>query len=136
MIDLHAIRASDLMSPELVGIPPSATLQQAAELMSERRIHCLLVDLDAPGRGLGIIAGKDIVQLLGEVEPRALEEIAVSDVMSCPAVSVPHDLCIRDCINLMLMSGVRRVVVLRDSDPIGLLSYTDVMDAIAGNRTV
>ncbi len=134
MIDLYTINAKDLMSADLIGISPEATLQQAAEMMSDEHIHCLIVTVDEPGRGLGIITAKDIIQLLGEVDPRMLEEIQVSDVTSRPAVSVPHDLCVRDCINLMLMTGVRRLIVLEQSNPVGLLSHTDVIAAIADQR--
>ena len=134
MIDLHATTASDLMSRELVLIDSSASLQRAAEQMSEMGIQSLLIDLEQPGRGLGIVTTKDIVQLLGNMEPRYLEEGTVADVMSCPAISVPHDMCVFDCVNLMLMSGVRRVVVLNGSVPVGLLSYTDVLHAAAGRE--
>lgn len=136
MIDLYRIRAEQLMTRAIVFAEPSDTLQQAAELMAKHRIHCLLIDLKAPGRGLGIITGKDIVQLFTEMEPRELGEVVVSDVMSLPTVSVPPDLCVRDCVSLMVNSGVRRVVVVDGTEPIGLFSYTDVMDAIAGLRDV
>lgn len=136
MIDLRTTSAGQLMSPELVSIDVDAPLQSAAEMMSERRIRCLIVDLEEPGRSRGIITAKDIVQLLGSIDPRALEEVAVRDVMTCPAISVQRDLCILDCVNLMLMSGVRRVVVLEGSTPVGVLSYIDVLDAVAGNRAV
>lgn len=132
MIDLYQARARDLMSANLIGISPGASLQEAAEMMSERSIHCLIVALNEPGRGLGIVTAKDIIQLLGEVEPRMLEEIRISDVATHPAVSVPEDLCVQDCINLMLMTGVRRLIVLRQSTPVGLLSHTDVIRAVAG----
>ena len=131
MIDMYAVTAADLMSTELVGIAADATLASAAEKMSENRMHCLIIPLDQPGRGLGVITGKDIIRLLPEVDLLALAEIRVSDVMSCPAVSVPPDLCVHDCVSLMLATGVRRVIVQHGADPVGILSFTDVMDLIA-----
>ncbi len=133
MIDVLALSASDLMSTGLVDISPNASLREAAVKLSRNRVHCLLVTREDPRRGLGIITGKDIVQVLGEGTSSVLEEILVHEVMSRPAVTVQQELCILDCIGLMLMSGVRSVFVLDGTEPVGLLSYTDVTDAVAGN---
>ncbi|MFQ5558267.1 MAG: cyclic nucleotide-binding/CBS domain-containing protein [Acidimicrobiales bacterium] len=132
MIDLITTTAADLMSADPVGVSPEASLREAAEIMSRNRIHCLLVDREDPRRGVGIITGKDIVQLLGEGDPSVLEEISVHDVMSRPAVTVPLEMCVLDCVNLMLMTGVRTVFVLDGSEPAGLLSFTDVLEFVVG----
>ncbi len=131
MIDLHEVRARDLMSPSLVDISARASLHEAARLMSERSIHGLVVLPTEPSRGLGIITSKDVVQLLADGDTSVLPTIEVGDVMSCPAVGVQGDLCIADCVKLMLMAGVRRVVVMDGGEAIGLLSNTDVVAAVA-----
>ena len=98
--------------------------------MNERRIHCLVVSDLGPGRGLGVVTCKDVVQLLGEVDVDTLRQLTVAEVMSCPAITVPVDLCISDCIRLMRMAGVRTVPVIEGAEPVGVLSFTDVMGAI------
>jgi CBS domain-containing protein len=129
-MSVKLLTATQLMTPQPVSIAPSESLAAAARLMLERGIHCLLV-LGPAGRLPGILTSKDIVLVLCDGEPELLEELSVADAMTTPAICVQHDLVIGDCIRLMRMSGVRSVPVLRGLDPIGMLSFTDVLRAAA-----
>jgi CBS domain-containing protein len=46
--------------------------------------------------------------------------------MTRPAICVPAQTNLRDCINLMRMSSVRRLPVLDGTSVIGVLSSTDI----------
>jgi CBS domain-containing protein len=52
----------DAMTPELITVPPDATLAQVARLMVERHIHRLLVTTGK--QLLGLISSTDLVQLI------------------------------------------------------------------------
>ncbi|MBM3973306.1 MAG: CBS domain-containing protein [Planctomycetes bacterium] len=78
-------------------------------------------DTDLPG----IVTSKDIVNLLGTHDAALLDELRVGDVMTRPAICVPAQTNLRDCINLMRMSRVRRLPVLDGAEVIGVLSSTD-----------
>lgn len=120
--------AEQLMSPQPVVVDPGQSLRAAARLMLERGIHCLLVPGEQ-GRMPGIITSKDIVLVLCEGEAELLDQLSVADAMTTPAISVQHDFAIGDCIRLMRMSGVRSVPVLNGLEPVGILSFTDVLEA-------
>jgi CBS domain-containing protein len=62
-------------------------------------------------------------------EPELLDQLKVADAMTTPAICVQHDFQVRDCIRLMRMSGVRSVPVLKGLEPVGILSFTDVLRA-------
>lgn len=47
-------------------------------------------------------------------------------------LSVQDATQITDCLRLMRMCGVRSVPVLRGTVPVGILSFTDVLCAVAG----
>lgn len=119
----------ELMSRDIITIAPGETLRAAAVLMSKHRIHCLLVLPEEPRRAVGIIAGKDIVQVLCDAEPAMLDQLVVSDAMSTPAISVQKDFLVGDAIKLMRISGVRSAPVLEGIALVGLLSFTDVLRA-------
>jgi CBS domain-containing protein len=119
----------ELMSRELITIAASETLRSAAALMHAHHIHCLLVKPDAPRVAVGIITGKDIVQVLCEAEPALLDQLTVADAMSTPAVSVQKEFLVGDAIKLMRGSGVRSVPVLDGVQLVGLLSFSDVLRA-------
>lgn len=119
----------ELMSRDLITIAASETLRAAAALMQAHHIHCLLVKPETPRAAVGIITGKDIVQVLCEAEPTLLDQLTVSDAMSTPAVSVQKDFLVGDAIKLMRGSGVRSVPVLDGVQLVGLLSFSDVLRA-------
>lgn len=125
------LTARDLMSTNLEVCDPDQTVMEALKRMHELRIHCLLVPAPGPGRSMGIISAKDIVQLLGDAEPEILEELVVREIMTSPVVSLPEHLAVVDCINLMRMTGIRTAPIMNGSELVGLLSFSDVLRWIA-----
>ena len=130
-MNLDALRASDLMSTKVATAEPHESLRLAVRRMAEHRIHCLLVSPTTPGHGIGILTGKDCIQVVADAGPNGLDELCVEDAMTRPAISVPADLCIADCLRLMRMAGVRTAPVLDGPKRVGILSFTDVLDRIA-----
>ena len=119
----------ELMSHDIVTISPHETLRTAAALMNQHHIHCLLVRPERARGAVGIVTGKDIVQVLCDSEPQLLDELHVADVMSTPAISVQKEFAVGDAIKLMRASGVRSAPVLEGVTLVGLLSFTDVLRA-------
>jgi predicted transcriptional regulator len=130
-MNVKSLTAAHLMNKDLATISPAETLRVAARRMAEQRLHCLLIPASEPNRCMGIITAKDIVQILCESETQVLDQLRVADAMTVPAISVQKDFAIIDCVRFMRMSGVRRVLVLDGVKPVGLLSFTDVLRAVA-----
>jgi len=129
-MSLKRLTAAQLMTETPIMIEPGETLRSAARLMTEKHLHCLLVPVE-PGRVVGVITSKDIIQVLCEGEVEMLDQLRVSDVMTAPALCVQDELLIDDCLRLMRMSGVRSVPVVRGLTPVGVLSFTDVLRAVS-----
>jgi CBS domain-containing protein len=60
--DWPALLVRDVMTAPAVTIRGSASLKQAAQLMTERGVHRLVVVGDDPGVALGVIADSDLVR--------------------------------------------------------------------------
>ena len=129
-MSLKHLTAGKLMTEGPITIDPAETLRSAARLMSEKHLHCLLVPAE-PGRVVGVITSKDIIQVLCEGEPELLDQLQVKDAMTAPALCVQEELLIDDCLRLMRMSGVRSVPVVRGLTPVGILSFSDVLRAVS-----
>ena len=127
-MSLKRLTAAQLMTDAPIMVDPNESLRSAARLMTEKHLHCLLVPAE-PGRVVGVITSKDIIQVLCEGEVEMLDQLRVSDVMTAPALCVQEELVIEDCLRLMRMSGVRSVPVVRGLTPVGILSFTDVLRA-------
>ena len=60
----------------------------------------------------------------------ALDDLCVEDAMTRPAVTVPAELCIHDCLRLMRLAGVRTAPVLDRGELVGILTFTDVLNSL------
>lgn len=125
-LDLRQLRAGEVMNPTIHWATAHENLRAAARRMQEQRIRALLVSGAHPGDLPGILTSKDIVNLLGSQDPAVLAELTVADVMTRPAICVPRQTNLVDCINLMRMTGVRRMPVLDGATVVGILSTSDV----------
>lgn len=125
-IDLHQLRARDVMNKEVQWTSATENLRAAGERMAAHGIRALLVAGPDPSDLPGIVTSKDIVNLLGAQDPAVLAELQVGDVMTRPAICVPAQTNLRDCINLMRMGGIRRMPVLDGTKVIGVLSTSDI----------
>lgn len=130
-MNLDTVCARDWMTPKVVLAEPHETLRTAIARMGEHRIHGLLVKPASPSRGLAILTGKDCIRVVCDAGETALDELCVEDAMTRPAVTVPAELCIQDCIRLMRMAGVRTAPVVDRGELVGILSFTDVLKRLA-----
>lgn len=124
--ELHKLRARDLMKTEIQWASANDNLRTAGEHMAQHGLRALLVRGDDPADLPGIITNKDIVNLLGSHDPAVLDQLRVGDVMTRPAICVAPQANVRDCINLMRMSGIRRMPVVEGTSVVGVISTSDI----------
>ena len=127
-MNIKQLVAADLMTRNPLSIAQTASLREAAVVLCREKLHCLLVPVET-GHCVGVITSKDIVQILSEGEVALLDQLHVSDAMTTPAITVQEIFKVVDCLRLMRMNGVRSVPVLRGLEPVGVLSFTDVLNA-------
>lgn len=61
---------------------------------------------------------------------RPLKGLKVRDLMSAPLITVSPDTTIRQCSIIMLDANIRRAVVMQDGRPVGIVSDTDIFQAV------
>lgn len=125
------------MHEGIVSCAPDATLGEVARLMTERRVHCIVVFVPegegASGEHVwGIVSDLDLVAAVdGDVEARTAGETAAS-----PVVTAAPDLPLDRAAQLMREYSTSHLVV---ADPVsgapkGIISTLDVAAAVAGGR--
>ncbi|MCA8974992.1 MAG: CBS domain-containing protein [Planctomycetes bacterium] len=124
--DLKTLKAIEVMNDSVQWAKPQENLRAAAERMAGHGIRALLVAGAEPTDLPGILTSKDIVNLICSHDVSVLDQLHVEDATTRPAVCVPGTANLLDCINLMRMSGVRRLPVLDGTAVIGVLSLSDV----------
>ncbi len=128
--DLRQLRAGDVMSRTIQWATQQENLRVAARRMANHGIRALLVSSEDPSDLPGILTSKDIVNVLASQAISVLDDLKVGDVMTRPAICVPQQTNVLDCLNLMRMSGVRRMPVLDGTAVVGVISSSDVFDRV------
>jgi CBS domain-containing protein len=154
MPDTDQMTAADVMTRDVVTLPPDATLRQAARLMTKHGISA--VPVLKGGVVVGIVSETDLIspaaaatpqkdwwlhQLAGEVElaPEYMAALrdagrSVGQIMQPDPVWVPETASLRDVAAYMAKEGVRRVLVLREGALVGIVSRRDLVRAFAAGR--
>ncbi len=121
--------AKDLMTTEVVMIDGSATVREAIDLMKSEGVRCLIVDRRGPEDAYGIVTQRDIVYEV-VAWSRDPEQIRVHEIMTKPLVVINKDLDMRHVARLMANVGLSRAPVIFDEKIQGVVSVTDIMNAI------
>lgn len=132
----HALRrrmgdlgAAQIMSRDLRIASPTMTVDQALAVLKRHRLRNLPV-LEA-NRLVGIVS---VVDLIGRRRrgwlPGSRRDTLLSEVMTCPVVSVEHDRHLAEVINLMSGQGLHCLPVLQDQVLVGMITQTDVIAAL------
>ncbi|OGO54107.1 MAG: hypothetical protein A2V84_02160 [Chloroflexi bacterium RBG_16_70_13] len=124
----------DRMALEPIVIRADASLTEAAALMDRRHVHGLPV-VDASGSLVGVLSQTDLTRARGtEYLWANWPGLAVRHLMTSPAITVHRSTPLAIAARKMERHRIHRLVVVDDLDetiPIGVLSMTDLVHAIA-----
>ncbi|MCS4542297.1 MAG: CBS domain-containing protein [Euryarchaeota archaeon] len=117
------LTVKDAMARGVITIKPSATIAEAAKVMNENDVGCLVVVEN--NRPVGIITDTDV---LARVVSKDLKpsKVKVKDVMSTPLVTVDPDSDISEAARVMERAHIRRLPVMKNNRLVGFLSTTDL----------
>lgn len=124
----------DLMHPGVLTCQPSASLGQVAVLLTQHRVHALVVS-DPEGRPLGIISDYDL--LAGEwlsVDDESLStmrQLTAHDLMSYPVDTIEADMSLKEAAHTLIEKDVSRLLVTENGKPVGVISTTDFVASLA-----
>ena len=127
--DVRFARAYDVMTKTVTYVDGKAAVADAIELMRKKKVSSLVVNRRDHSDAWGIITRKDIVNKI--VDPgKDPRRVRVFEIMSKPLVTVSPGLALKYCARLMHTTGIRRAVVFDGKDIMGILSNTDIFNAI------
>jgi CBS-domain-containing membrane protein len=154
---LLTLRASDLMSPDVTAIPERISLRAAAHVLAQFDISGAPV-VDDNGRCIGVLSGHDFVRWAEQSERpvrtdnahqdggpfsawqimdiEALPADEVSRFMTRDPVTVSPGEALGTLASRMRDAHIHRVIVVdAEGHPIGIVSSSDVLAAVADDAT-
>jgi CBS domain-containing protein len=118
-----AQRVREVMTGNPVTLPKDATIVEAARLMRDRDIGDVIV---VEGEdAAGIVTDRDIV-VRAVAEGRAPESVRLEQAQSGELTAVSPEDPVERAIQLMRERAVRRVPVVEDGKPVGVVSIGDL----------
>lgn len=143
------MKVSTIMTRNVISVTADTTIFQASKLMMEAKISCLPV-VDFEGNLIGIVTETDFIRRaeLGTERRRSrwLELITspgkmaeeftrshgrrIGEIMTAPVHAVTEDALLVDAVNLMERHNIKRLPVVRDGKPIGMLTPTNLLTGI------
>jgi len=140
----ETIKASEIMTLGTAAVRESDTLLRAIEILTDHRISALLVLNDA-GKLTGIVTEGDFLCKSGfhlatvlskpaEARLQELEGSLVREVMTHDCITIAPDTSLYDAIDLMDRRGLKRLPVVAEGQPVGMLSRSDLLKALVEHK--
>lgn len=120
----HSMFVRDIMSVNVVTMPPDATVFDVATSMTKMDIGSIVIV--AREHPLGIITESDIVRRV-IAEERDAKTTAARDIMSSPIIHVEPGTGLTEAMRVMARSNIRRVAVLKNNSLAGIITSRDLL---------
>ncbi|HEU5159502.1 MAG TPA: CBS domain-containing protein [Streptosporangiaceae bacterium] len=114
---------AEVMTKDPVAVHLEVMLTEAAKIMRDHAIGDVLVTSN--GHLCGMLTDRDIV-VRAVAENRDPHRTTVGDVCSADIAAVEPDADADDAVALMRARAVRRVPVVTDGEPVGIVSMGDL----------
>jgi CBS domain-containing protein len=114
-------------------VGPEHTLRQAARMMSSRGVGSAIV-IDPESEGVGIMTERDVLNAVGAGLDCDVER--TGDHLTWDAVYAGPDWTVEEAAAAMARGGFRHLVVLQDSEVLGVISVRDLIRVWAGQQAV
>ena len=125
------ILVSNLMNPKVQTDFEDQNIMSACNIMYANNIgSVIIVTHDKSGGPLGIITERDVVRILGKLEPNMLQT-PLKSLMSKPLITIEQTASINDATKIMNNKKIRRLVVIdKNNKMIGILTQRDIFKDI------
>jgi CBS-domain-containing membrane protein len=135
----------DLMTREVIAVPPTATLAEVVARLSDQLFRALPV-VDEDGRVVGIVTNDDLTErgglparprlLRATVEGEPIPAGVAGDIMTREPVTIREDRPAAEALHLLASRGLKRLpVVDADGRLVGMLSRVDLLRAVDDGYT-
>ena len=118
-----SLKVEDVMTTEVITIDENATVKEAADVMDQNEISCLIAV--RKGKAIGIITERDLLKRV-IVDDKNTKKTKVGEVMSSPLEVVAFGTNLEKAVRLMFEKKIKKLLVVDKDNLLGLVSLTDI----------
>jgi CBS domain-containing protein len=127
------------MHPGVLGCEPEAPIGEVAKLFADHHVHGLFVFNDG-SLPIGVITDYDVMAgewLSGDPESLAvMQKMTAKELMTSPVEMISGDTPASEAAARMTKESIRRLLVVEDQLPVGVISVSDFLTVLASKSTV
>ena len=113
----------DVMISDLAQLDTSTTINEAAKMMDQRNIGCIIVTKD--NSPIGIVTERDFVKRVAANETPL--SLSINKVMSSPLIAIGPDETVWEAAQIMKTKNIHKLPVKQDNQIIGIVTTTDLV---------
>ena len=114
----------DVMKTDVVSIDSSKTIKDAACMMDDSSVGCVIISKDnIPS---GILTERDFVKRIA-AKNKDLSS-SLTEVMSSPLITINSDETVWDAAEKMKRNGIHKLPVLENNKVTGIITTTDLVE--------
>lgn len=114
---------------KIVKISPMMPVRESLNLMRDKKVKSLVVDKLKPHDAYGMLTYKNILQSI-IANDGDIDLLRVYDIYSKPAFQVSEELDVKYASQIMVNSGVKRLLVIDNNELEGILTMTDILGVL------
>ena len=128
------------MTTKIITDTEEQNIFSVSKKMDENSIgSVIVVDNERDKRAVGIITERDVVRILGKLEPWRLST-PLSALMSKPLITIHSNSSLRDVIQTMYSKNIRRLPVISDKEKtgeiVGIITDKDIFRVLMKNQNL
>lgn len=119
-----SLKVEDVMVKEVRTIDMNASVKEAAQIMNEFEIGCLIVG--GKRNAIGIVTERDLLQRV-VATAKDVTRTKVKDIMSSPLTTIKAGVEVEEAVKLMFQAKIKKLPVVRTRKQlVGLITLTDM----------
>ena len=113
----------DVMNDNLATLDTSISISEAAKMMDEKNIGCIIATKD--NHPIGILTERDFVKRIASKEIPLTSSI--EKVMTSPLIEIDSDQTVWEAAQIMKTKNIHKLPVKQDNKIIGIITTTDLV---------
>jgi signal-transduction protein with cAMP-binding, CBS, and nucleotidyltransferase domain len=115
-------KVNEIMAENVVTADPEMSVTEAAKLMLEQDVGCLVMMTE--NKIVGIVTDRDL--LACAAQRHNIQKCSISNHMSSPVVTVPPETLVINLAKVMSASRIKRVPITEAGKLMGIISFSDI----------